>query len=201
MRLLDMLLSILLIILTVPLMLFTALLIVCCHGWPVLYSSVRIGMGGKPYRHRKFRTMRPGPTVGRVFFEKQRLTSTGRFLRRFHLDELPELFLILQGKMSFTGPRPLPAGLLQGLDTTVRQQVPPGWTGPAQIYLARRGILDKRLQIRLDEHYVQRRSLTYNVKLLAATVCVMFRAARPNMEEDASKDRIRFAEKSRGLHE
>ena len=192
MRFFDIVCSFLLICLALPLMFCIAVLIFCLNGRPVLYRAARIGRYGVPYTHMKFRTMRPGAETGRVFFEQDRLTRLGRMLRRLHLDELPELFLILRGTMSFTGPRPLPEHLLQGLDTSIRSRVRPGWTGPAQLYLVRRGILDKHLQIRLDNHYVHQQRFCYTIRLLAATLCVLFHPATPDMRADATEDRRRF---------
>ncbi len=81
------------------------------------------------YTHWEIRSMKSGKETGRVFFESGRINFWGRL----HLDELPELCLILSGRMSFVGPRPLPEKLLEGLDTATRETVRPGWTGPAQL--------------------------------------------------------------------
>lgn len=189
----DIFLSLLLILCTLPLFLLLVLLLVVINRGGVFYVMERSGRGGRVYRHVKFRTMRPGPEVGRVFFEQGRITRAGRVLRALHLDELPELWLVLVGKMSFVGPRPLPARLLAGLDSSLRQTVRPGWTGPAQLFLLRRGRLDKQLQIRLDNQWVRRRSLRLYLLLLAATFCAFFfRRAAPDLDPAATAARRRF---------
>lgn len=189
----DLLLALVLIVLSLPVFLLLVLLLLVVNRGGVFYVMERSGLRGRPYRHVKFRTMRPGPEVGRVFFEQGRLTRTGRVLRALHLDELPELWLILCGKMSFVGPRPLPPRLLAGLDTALRQTVRPGWTGPAQLVLLRRGKLDKNLQLRLDNRWVRRRSLRFHLRLLGATLCIFFfRRAAPDLDPAATEARRRF---------
>jgi hypothetical protein len=125
----DLLLALVLIVLSLPVFLLLVLLLLVVNRGGVFYVMERSGLRGRPYRHVKFRTMRPGPEVGRVLFEQGRLTRTGRVLRALHLDELPELWLILCGKMSFVGPRPLPPRLLAGLDTALRQRSGPAGRG------------------------------------------------------------------------
>jgi lipopolysaccharide/colanic/teichoic acid biosynthesis glycosyltransferase len=192
-RAFDLALAVLLLPALAPFAAGTAAVVLLCLGRPVLYAGRRVGRHGVEYVHYKFRTMCPGPEVGRVFFEQARLGRCGRLLRTLHLDELPELWHILRGEMSFVGPRPLPRSLLSGLDSTVREQVPPGWTGPAQIWLLERGRLDKRHQIELDNHYVERRSLGHNLRLLATTLLRVVRPAALDLRPDASFDRRRFA--------
>lgn len=191
----DFLLALLLLVCLSPLLILCSLAVLFGSGWPILYREIRSGRHGKAYRHYKYRTMKTGPAVGRVFFEQQRLTRAGRLLRALHLDELPELCLILRGRLSFVGPRPLPPKLLKGLDCSMREQVRPGWTGPAQIMLLRRGRLDKRLQIRLDNHYVRQQSLKYNLRLLVATGAAMLHPAPVNMDPKASAERRNFLSK------
>jgi len=195
-RIFDILLSLLFIIFTLPLMVVIGLLILCCNGWPVFYISKRVGRYNRQFSHLKFRTMKKGKESGRVFFEQERITSLGKVLRKLHLDELPELFLILKGTLSLVGPRPLPEKLLTGLNTSKRAIVRPGWTGLAQIYLTKKGKMDKRLQIRLDNYYVDHRDFFYNMKIIMATICVLLHQKKLNMRKDASKDREKFNKNS-----
>lgn len=139
--------------------------------------------------------MKLGDEFGRIFFEQDRITRFGSILRKFHLDELPELFLIFLGKMSFVGPRPLPQKLIESLNTNFREKVKPGWTGPAQIWLLKNGILPKRLQIKLDNMYVRKKSLKYNLKLLTATLYSFVTSRKLIMDKNASNDRINFNKK------
>ena len=173
-RLMDIILSLLFIVLTLPLFMLIVLLLFVTHGYKIFYSMKRVGRYGKPYIHIKFRSMKKGTETGRVFFEQQRITKIGRILRATHIDELPELWLILFGKESFTGPRPLPQKLLKGLEQSLRQTVRPGWTGPAQIYLMRKGQLNKHLQIKLDNFYVNNRTFQFHCRLILATAVALF---------------------------
>ena len=191
-RFVEMLTAAVLIIITLPLTLTALLVSALFIGFPPFYSSTRIGKNGEEYTHWKIRSMKKGRETGRVFFESGRINFWGRLLRRLHLDELPELYLILSGRMSFAGPRPLPEKLLEGLDTTTRETVRPGWTGPAQLWLLRKGKLNKRLQIKLDTHYVNRRSFSYDLKIIAATITGVFRSKPADLTPNGSPDRISF---------
>lgn len=107
-RLLDILLSGTAIILLSPLFLLISVLELICHGRPILYSQERPGYGEKLFRIYKFRSMTNATDdKGCLLPGHQRLTGLGKVLRRFSLDELPELFCIFTGKMSIIGPRPL----------------------------------------------------------------------------------------------
>ena len=108
------------------------------------------------------------------------------------LDELPELFSRFIGKMSFVGPRPLPRYLLDGLDTTIRETVQPGWTGPAQVWLLKQGTLDKHRQIELDNMYVQRRSFIFNMKIIAQTIVYSFQRKKLDLAPDSTDDRVKY---------
>lgn len=184
--------AIVLIVITLPLTLVVMVISSVFIGFPPFHLSRRRGRHGVEYTHCKIRSMKGGRETGRVFFETHRINCWGRILRQLHLDELPELFLILIGRMSFVGPRPLPASLLKGLDTDLRETVRPGWTGPAQLWLLRKGRLDKRLQMRLDSHYVRRRSLCYDLRILMATFAGVFRSHAVNLDPCGSADRLSF---------
>lgn len=107
-RLLDLLLSGIAIVVLSPLLLILSILELIFHGRPVLYSQERPGLHGKIFHVYKFRSMtNEKDEKSELLPSDQRLTSFGRFIRRFSLDELPELFCIFTGKMSIIGPRPL----------------------------------------------------------------------------------------------
>ena len=166
----DILAAALLLILSFPFAAFALLLSALFIGFPPVYISVRIGKGGRPFKHIKIKSLLPGKEMGRIFMEQDRLNRCGKFLRGSHLDEIPELLHIIAGKMSFVGPRPLPAKLLEGLDVGDRHSVRPGWTCTAQIALLRKGWLNQYLQLRLDNIYAHKRSFRYNMSILAATI-------------------------------
>lgn len=107
-RLLDILLSGIAIVILSPLLLVLSILEVIYHGRPILYSQERPGLHGKVFKIYKFRSMtNEKDENGELLPGDKRVTSFGRLLRRFSLDELPELFCIFTGKMSIIGPRPL----------------------------------------------------------------------------------------------
>lgn len=107
-RLFDIILSGVAIIVLSPVFLVLTLLELIIHGRPVLYSQARSGLHGKIFKIYKFRSMtNETDENGELLPGNQRITSFGRFIRRFSLDELPELFCIFTGKMSIIGPRPL----------------------------------------------------------------------------------------------
>ena len=109
-RFLDVLLSLLAIIFLSPLMLVICLIIICDDGMPVIFRQDRVGKGNELFKIKKFRTMKNGaPNLSTADFEQsdEFITRSGKFLRRTSLDELPQLFNVLAGDMSFIGPRPL----------------------------------------------------------------------------------------------
>ena len=169
-RLFDLLLTSLLMVIALPVMGVIALLVWLNLGRPLLFRQVRPGYLGETFSIAKFRTMSDErDDTGSLLPDGQRLTSLGRFLRAFSLDELPELFSVLAGRMSLVGPRPL---LVQYLDRyTVEQarrhEVLPGITGWAQVN--GRNILNWEDKFRLDVWYVDHWTLWLDVKILAMT--------------------------------
>ncbi len=108
-RLLDVFLSLIAIVVLSPLYLVLSICVLIGMGYPILFSQERIGKNGKTFKLYKFRSMTNAKDEsGNLLPEKERLTKFGIWLRSSSLDELPELFSILLGKMSFVGPRPLP---------------------------------------------------------------------------------------------
>jgi lipopolysaccharide/colanic/teichoic acid biosynthesis glycosyltransferase len=140
-------------------------------GSPVLFTQVRPGLHGKPFRMVKFRTMTDVPDAsGALLPDAQRLTPFGRFLRASSLDELPELWNVLKGEMSLVGPRPL---LMEYLplytpEQARRHAVRPGITGWAQVN--GRNTISWADKFALDVWYVDHRSLWLDVKILWRTM-------------------------------
>ena len=140
-------------------------------GSPVLFTQVRPGLNGKPFRMVKFRTMTDArDPSGALLPDAQRLTSFGRFLRASSLDELPELWNVLRGEMSLVGPRPL---LMEYLplyspEQARRHEVRPGITGWAQVN--GRNAISWADKFALDVWYVDHHSLWLDVRILWLTV-------------------------------
>lgn len=140
-------------------------------GSPVLFTQVRPGVHGQPFRMVKFRTMTDARDAsGALLPDAQRLTPFGRFLRASSLDELPELWNVLRGEMSLVGPRPL---LMEYLplyspEQARRHEVRPGITGWAQVN--GRNAISWADKFALDVWYVDHRSLWLDVRILWLTV-------------------------------
>jgi lipopolysaccharide/colanic/teichoic acid biosynthesis glycosyltransferase len=171
-RLLDITVGALALLLVSPLLAVAALAI-RLEGGPILYRQRRVGRDGEVFELLKLRTMVPGSDpvgVGTaVTRDDPRVTRVGRLLRRFSLDELPNLINVLRGEMSIVGPRPTIEA--QVLEYTPRQrrrlEVKPGITGWAQVQ-GRAGIPWEE-RIELDVWYVDHRSFALDLRILAMT--------------------------------
>lgn len=158
------------VILISPLLALTALLVRLFHGAPILFSQIRPGYKGKPFRVYKFRTMtNETDAQGNLLPDEDRLTLFGKFLRSSSIDELPELYNVLRGEMSLIGPRPL---LMQYLDRYTPQQarrmdVLPGITGWAQVN--GRNNVSWEIKFELDVWYVDHWSLWLDTQILFKT--------------------------------
>src|ERR1700690_2486943 len=154
-RILDLTIATLGLIILSPIILLTAILVRIFLGTPVLFRQTRPGYKGKPFAVTKFRTMTDARDAhGNLLPDDIRLTRFGKFLRSASLDELPELFNILRGEMSFIGPRPLLMEYLPlySSEQMRRHDVYPGLTGWAQVN--GRNALDWQTRFALDVWYV-----------------------------------------------
>jgi lipopolysaccharide/colanic/teichoic acid biosynthesis glycosyltransferase len=140
-------------------------------GWPIVFWQQRPGRGGRTFRVYKLRTMAPKYSVnGLLQPDHQRTSAIGHMLRRTRLDELPQLFNVLSGEMSFIGPRPL-LPIDQPLEYRARLLVRPGLTGWAQVMGGREiSAADKAA---LDVWYVQNASLKLDLEIIARTASVV----------------------------
>jgi len=158
-----------------PIMVVIGLLVRRKLGSPILFRQRRPGLHGKPFTLLKFRTMTDErDEEGNLLPDALRLPPFGRWLRSTSLDELPELFNVLQGDMSLVGPRPL---LMQYLDRYTpeqarRHEVKPGLTGWVQVN--GRNALTWEEKFGLDVWYVDRVSLGLDLRILASTVRKIF---------------------------
>jgi sugar transferase EpsL len=170
-RLLDLISSILLLILLSPIILFTAMFVKVKLGSPVLFKQKRPGLYGKPFYLYKFRTMTDDrDRKGNLLSDKLRLIPAGQFLRKYSLDELPQLINVMKGELSLVGPRPL---LMEYLPLYTKEQakrhlVKPGITGLSQI--SGRNTLSWEEKFKLDVWYVQNQSFLLDLKILWRTV-------------------------------
>jgi sugar transferase EpsL len=145
-----------LVVLLAPIMAVVALAVWLVLGRPVLYREERAGLGGRPIRIAKFRSMRVATDGdGRPLPDGERLGRFGRILRRTSLDELPQLFSVLWGDMSLVGPRPLPLRYVDRYSPrqATRLTVRPGLTGWAQIH--GRNAVDWPRRLEYDAEYVE----------------------------------------------
>jgi lipopolysaccharide/colanic/teichoic acid biosynthesis glycosyltransferase len=160
-------------VLSAPIQLVTAGVVLAAHGRPVLFRQARPGRDGVVFELVKFRTMRHPDAVHVT--DADRLTSVGRFLRSTSLDELPTLWNVLKGDMSLVGPRPLLVEYLPRYTPTQarRHEVRPGVTGLAQV--SGRNGLAWEDRLALDVEYVDRRSLRLDLTIMARTVRAVVR--------------------------
>jgi lipopolysaccharide/colanic/teichoic acid biosynthesis glycosyltransferase len=153
-------------------------------GAPALYRQVRIGERGRPFSMLKLRTMHPredGDTTW-TRADDERVTRVGRFLRRTHFDELPQLWNVLRGEMSLVGPRPEQRQYVARLEKTLpfysrRHQLRPGITGWAQVHCGYAGT-DRGAVLKLsyDLYYLKNWSLALDLKILLRTALVPFQS-------------------------
>jgi lipopolysaccharide/colanic/teichoic acid biosynthesis glycosyltransferase len=167
-----------LILLLAPLMAVVTLLVLIDVGRPLLFWQQRPGLGGRPFRMYKLRTMGAAHDEGgRLIPDEDRVSGIGHFLRRSRLDELPQLFHILVGQMSFVGPRPL-LPVDQPVGYAARLLVRPGLTGWAQVKGGRQiSALDKAA---LDVWYVRHASLRLDLEILVRTALTLLLGERPH---------------------
>lgn len=185
-RVFDALFSSAALILLAPALLILAALTQAAGRGPVFFSQDRIGRHGRPFRLRKFRTMPAGRTpdpLELVPLEHPELNPAGRFMRRFKLDELPQLFNVLLGDMAIVGPRPTLPDQVERYDPFQRRrlEVRPGLTGLAQVN--GNAAIPWPERIRYDVAYVDRCGPALDLVILARTVAVIVageaRFARP----------------------
>jgi lipopolysaccharide/colanic/teichoic acid biosynthesis glycosyltransferase len=154
-----------------PVLAAVALVVRATMGAPVLFRQVRPGLGGRPFRVAKFRTMLDRrDREGRPLPDAERLTRFGLFLRSSSLDELPQLWSVLRGDLSLVGPRPLLTQYLERYTPAQarRHEVLPGITGWAQVN--GRNSLSWEEKFALDIWYVDNWSLALDAKILLMTL-------------------------------
>lgn len=175
-RLLDIVLSLIAIIILLPLYAIISILVLIFMGWPILFKQPRPGKNEKIFNMYKFRTMtNKKDENGNLLPDKERLNKFGEFLRSTSLDELPELFCILTGKMSIVGPRPLVVEYLPYYNEREkhRHDVLPGLTGLAQVN--GRNTLQWEERFEYDLEYIKNMSFKNDMKIIFKTIKKVFK--------------------------
>jgi len=178
-----------------PLLLVVGLLILVTLGWPVLYSAKRTGTSNSLFTMRKFRSMKitDGPTTHHSGDDDPRITTIGKWIRKFKLDELPQLLNIAKGEMSFVGPRPESPDYTKLY--TEKQlailELRPGITDFASIEFSDLGsiligddpdkiyfekVWDRKMELRMK--YVRERSFYVDLKLIFLTLIAIYKRKR-----------------------
>jgi exopolysaccharide biosynthesis polyprenyl glycosylphosphotransferase len=189
-RLVSLLAALVLFMVALPLLVVTALAIKLDSPGPIFYAQERVGLGGRIFRMLKFRTMRTdAETAGRAVWAQKddpRVTRVGKWLRRFRIDELPQIVNVLRGEMNLVGPRPERPQFVADLRTKIpyydlRALVPPGITGWAQIrYPYAASLEEAQEKLQYDLYYVKHLSVLLDLFILfhTAKVVLFGRGAR-----------------------
>ncbi len=168
-RFFDLVFALILIVIFSPIMLLVAIAIKLDSEGPAIFVQTRSGKNGKEFKMYKFRSMSSNNDVHN-FTTENKLTTVGKFIRSTSLDELPQLFNIVKGEMSFIGPRPWITDYEKYFtkDQKRRLEVLPGITGLAQA--SGRNDLSVKEKIKLDIYYVDHMSLWMDIKVIVGTV-------------------------------
>ncbi len=182
-RLFDIGASLIVLIVTLPLLIIGALCVVLGSKGPVFYRQTRVGRYGAPYAIAKLRTMRTDAEAdGKAQWAQEndpRITAVGRFLRRTRIDELPQLWNVLKGEMSFVGPRPERPEFVASLEAQIpfyaeRHMVKPGLTGWAQVnYPYGASVEDARAKLEYDLYYAKNYTPFLDIVILLQTLRVV----------------------------
>ncbi len=182
-RAFDIAVALLLLLVSLPLMLITAIVIASESGGPVIYRQVRVGRRGHCFTLLKFRSMakdaEPGGAAAWASANDERITRVGRVIRRTRIDELPQLINVLRGEMSFVGPRPERPEFVDMLTKqipfyAVRHSVKPGITGWAQVRYSYGATVEQAVRkLEYDLYYVKNHTLVLDMLILIETVRVV----------------------------
>lgn len=174
-----------------PIIVGTALVVRKKLGTPVLFKQKRPGLNGKPFELYKFRTMTDDRNdIGELLPDSERLTDTGKFIRKYSLDELPQLINVVKGDISLVGPRPL---LMEYMDLynerqMKRHDVKPGITGWAQVN--GRNAISWEEKFELDVWYVENQSFCLDLKILYLTFLKVFKSEGINQDGQATMQKF-----------
>jgi undecaprenyl phosphate N,N'-diacetylbacillosamine 1-phosphate transferase len=175
-----------------PLIVIIILLLAVANNGKVWFTQKRPGKDGKPFTVIKFKTMSDERgRDGNLLPDEKRLTPIGKFVRKTSIDEIPQLFNVLMGHMSFVGPRPLLTEYLQLYDKEQmrRHDVKPGITGWAQVN--GRNTLSWKQKFAYDVWYVDHISFALDIKILFLTVIKVFKAEGISSESSLTMEKFR----------
>lgn len=182
-RLMDIVISLLLLLISLPITILTSIAIKIDSEGPIFFKQERLGQNGKPFKVLKFRSMINDAEkyTGPVWSQKDdpRVTRMGRFVRKVRIDEIPQMLNVLKGEMSLVGPRPERAFFVEKLSKEIpyykrRLKVRPGVTGWAQIkHKYDETIEDVKIKLKYDLFYIENMSLRMDFKILLRTVFVV----------------------------
>ena len=187
----DKILALILIILFAPIMIIVAVLIYLWDGRPIIFTQERPGLNEKIFKIYKFRTMtNEKDEFGNLLPDEKRLKGIGKIIRSLSLDELPQLFNVLKGDMSFIGPRPL---LVEYLDLYNEEQkkrhlVKPGITGLAQV--KGRNAISWRKKFKYDVFYVKNLSFKLDLYIICQTIIKVLKREGVSQEGHATMEKF-----------
>ncbi|UOR13797.1 sugar transferase [Halobacillus amylolyticus] len=175
-----------------PVIFMVAIVVKVKMGSPILFKQKRPGQYGKPFYLYKFRTMITGrDDRGKILPDELRLTNVGKFLRKYSLDEFPQLFNVVKGEMSLVGPRPLLMEYLPlySSEQAKRHYVKPGITGWAQVN--GRNAITWEEKFYFDTWYVSNQSLWLDVKILFITMSKVLKREGINYQGHVSMEKFK----------
>ena len=187
----DKILALILIIIFAPIMLIVAILIYIWDGKPIIFTQARPGLNEKIFKIYKFRTMtNEKDEFGNLLPDEKRLNGIGKIIRSLSLDELPQLFNVLKGDMSFIGPRPLLVEYLPLYNETQKKRhlVKPGITGLAQV--KGRNAISWRKKFKYDLFYVNHLSFKLDLYIICLTILKVIKREGISQEGQATMEKF-----------
>jgi exopolysaccharide biosynthesis polyprenyl glycosylphosphotransferase len=178
----DIVIAILLLVITAPLLLLTTIAVKLSSKGSILYKQQRIGLHSRPFIIYKFRSMRVDAEKNGPQWAKKndkRITKVGKIIRKFRIDEIPQLFCVLKGDMSMVGPRPERPVFIEKLRKTIpfyasRLKMKPGLTGWAQVrHHYDNDIEDVKIKLSYDIYYLSNASILLDIQILIRTIYVV----------------------------
>ncbi|MCU0364007.1 MAG: sugar transferase [Bacteroidales bacterium] len=180
----DYIITIACLVLLAPVIVILAIVIKLTGKGPVIYSQDRIGLGGKPFRIYKFRSMHHGTEEGIPLLsgkDDKRISLVGRFMRKHKFDEIPNFFNVLKGEMSLVGPRPEQQYFIERIverapEYTRLHSIKPGITSWGQVEYGYASNVEEMLErMKYDLHYLDNRSLWFDIRIAFRTMGIIVR--------------------------